>query len=174
MLFLGRSFWMKKTVLLIIIFVGVLVFAVGYSDSQYRTALGRDVPSLWLPDGEDGVTLDDMRGNYVLLNFWKSTDAPSRRSANDYTAWLRRHPGANVRLVSVNLDDNPEMYREIVRLDSLIPSTQFHVDGDTARAVYNSFGLDEGLGTMLVGTDGKIMAHNPSWDVLNGIIKAGR
>lgn len=152
-------------------FVGVLVFAVGYSDSQYRTALGRDVPSLRLPGG---ATLDDMRGSYVLLNFWKSTDAPSRRSANDYTAWLRRHKDANVRLVSVNLDDNPAMYREIVRLDSLIPATQYHVGGDTARAVSSSFGLDEGLGTMLVGTDGKIVAHNPSWDTLNGLTAARR
>ena len=113
------------------------------------------------------ICVGDAGGEYVLLNFWKSTDAPSRKRANDYTAWLRRHENAGLRFVSVNLDESPEMYREIVRRDSLIPSTQYHVGGDTARAIYNAFGLEYGLGTMLVNPDGKIIAHNPSWDELN-------
>lgn len=160
---------MKKSLLIIAVFVGILVCAVGYSDSQYRTSLGHIAPSLWVPDGKDGVSLNDLRGNYVLLNFWKSTDAPSRRSTNDYTAWLRRHPGNNIKYMSVNMDESPALFNEIVKLDSLIPSTQYHVDGVVARAVSDSYGLDDGLGTMLIGPDGKILAHNPSWDELNKI-----
>lgn len=158
---------MKNTILLLLILIGVLVFAVGYSDSKYRTAIGRHVSSMNLSSPYGDICVGDAGGEYVLLNFWKSTDAPSRKRANDYTAWLRRHENAGLRFVSVNLDESPEMYREIVRRDSLIPSTQYHVGGDTARAIYNAFGLEYGLGTMLVNPDGKIIAHNPSWDELN-------
>ena len=160
---------MKKNILIIALFIGVLVCAVGYSDSQYRTSIGRTAPSLWLSEGDNGISLNDMRGNYVLLNFWKSTDAPSRRSANDYTAWIRRHPEKDIKYVSVNLDESPDLFRETVKLDSLIPSTQYHVEGREARAVTDSYGLDDGLGSMLIGPDGKIIAHNPSWDYLNKI-----
>lgn len=160
---------MKKTLILIALFVGVLVCAVGYSDSQYRTSLGKKAPALWLPDGHDGLTLDKLHGRYVLLNFWKSTDAPSRRSANDYTAWLRRYPHSDIDFVSVNLDDNRQLFNEMVRLDSLIPSTQYYVGGDTARAIYDSYGLSKGLGTLLINPEGKIIAHNPSWEELNGL-----
>ena len=161
---------MKKTLIILAVFIGVLVCAVGYSDSQYRTALGHTPPKLWLSDN-GGVTLDDLRGKYVLLNFWKSTDAPSRRSTNDYTAWLRRHPSKNIEYISVNLDDSRQMFREIARIDSLIPSTQYYVGGDTAKVLATNYGLDKGLGTMLINPEGKIFAHNPSWDELNEIAR---
>lgn len=160
---------MKKNLLIIALFIGVLVCAVGYSDSQYRTSIGRKAPSLRISDSGNDIILNDLRGSYVLLNFWKSTDAPSRESANDYTAWLRRHPEKNIKYISVNLDESPELFREIVKLDSLIPSTQYHVDGRDARAVSDSYGLNNGLGSLLIGPDGRIIAHNPSWDYLNMI-----
>lgn len=158
---------MKKTVFIIALFIGVLVCAVGYSDSQYRTSLGKTAPAICLSDNDGTFNLDALKGKYVLLNFWKSTDAPSRRSANDYTAWLRRHPDTDVQFISVNLDESPQIYNEIMRRDSLIPATQFYAGGDTAAAISNAYGLDKGLGSMLINPDGKIIAHNPSWDLLN-------
>lgn len=160
---------MKNSFLIIVIFIGVIFCAVGFSDADYRTSIGRRAPSLSISDGNKNMSLDDMRGEYVLLNFWKSTDAPSRQMANDYTYWLRRHPGNAVKYVSVNIDESPELFNEIVKLDNLIPATQFHVDGAAARAVSNEYGLDDGLGSMLIDPNGKIIAHNPSWEVLNKI-----
>lgn len=156
---------MKKTLLLIVIFVGLLLCAVGYADSRYRTSIGRRAPALWLPAQDTGApatTVADNEGRYVLLTFWKSTDAPSRRAANDYTAWLRREQPSNVQLLGVNLDESPELFGEIVRRDSLIAATQYHVGGDTARAIIDTYGLDDGLGSLLIGPDGKILAHNPT------------
>lgn len=160
---------MKKTLIILAAFIGVLFCAVGYSDSQYRTAIGRQAPDISLKTNGGTLNLDSLRGHYVLLNFWKSTDAPSRRTANDYTAWLRRHRGTDINLVSVNLDDSEALYREILRRDSLIPETQFHVEGNNARAISDGYGLEKGLGTMLISPEGKILVHNPSWDQLNAI-----
>lgn len=161
---------MKKNLLIIALFIGVLVCAVGYSDSQYRTAIGHKAPALWIPgDNNTGINLNNLRGEYVLLNFWKSSDARSRLRSNDYTAWLRRHPESKIRYISVNLDETPGLFDEIVKLDSLIPSTQYHVEGKVASAITDSYGLKDGLGTMLIAPDGKIIAHNPSWEYLNQI-----
>ena len=98
---------MKKTLIITAIFIGVLLCAVGYADSQYRTSIGRQAPALWLPSQgarAPETTLAAQSGNYVMLNFWKSTDAMSRQAANEYTAWLRSHPGNDLKLLSVNLD----------------------------------------------------------------------
>lgn len=161
---------MKKTLLLIVIFIGVLVCAVGYSDIHYRTALGEHVPGMQLERAGSRVSLKDLEGRYVILNFWNSTDATSRRAANLYTAWIRSHPTAPLEMVSVNFDENPGLFSEIVRRDGLMPDKQYRVSGDTARAVVNTFGLKDGYGSMLIGPDGTILAHNPTDAQLTALV----
>lgn len=156
---------MKKTLIIIAIFTGVLVCAVRYADSQYRTAIGRKAPALWLPEqvtGAPETSLARQQGKYVVLNFWKSTDAPSRQAANEYTAWQRSHPDSKLEVISVNLDESPALFNEIMRRDSLIQSDQYYLGGDTAQAVINSYGLNRGLGSMLIDPSGKIIVHNPT------------
>lgn len=154
----------KKTIIIAAVFIGIILCAVGYSDSRYRTATGRQAPALQLPaqsTGAPATSLNDNRGRYVLLNFWSSTDPASRKAANRYTAWLRKHPESNLRLLSINMDEHSELFNQIVRRDSLIPSTQYHLSGDTARAVSDCYGLKDGLGSVLISPTGKIISHNP-------------
>lgn len=161
---------MKKTLLIAALFVGILLCAVGYADSQYRTSIGRQAPALWLPAqtlGAPETSLAKQQGKYVLLNFWRSTDAASRQAANQYTAWQRANPGNKLKMLSVNLDDTAPFFGEIVRMDSLDRRTQYHLGGDTARAVIDNYGLDQGMGTMLIDPSGKIIAHNPSPEQLS-------
>ena len=161
---------MKKTLIIAALFIGVLLCAVGYADSRYRTSVGRQAPALWLPsqgDRASETTLAAQQGDYVMLNFWKSTDAASRQAANEYTAWLRSHPESDLKLLSINLDESPTLFYEIMRRDSLIGSSQYHLQGDTARAVIDSYGLDDGLGSVLIDPSGKIVAHNPSQQELS-------
>lgn len=160
---------MKKTLFIAAILVGIIICAVCFSEGQYRTSLGRTAPKLWLPTDSGAINLEQKRGHYVLLNFWKSTDAPSRAAANRYTAWLRQHPG-KVDLVSINLDDSQHLFDQIVRQDRLIPATQYHADGDMARAIENAYQLDLGLGSMLIDPRGKILAHNPDPEALGEAI----
>lgn len=152
---------MNKTLIIILIFIGLVLTAYGVADSDFRTSLGRTAPELYVPSDTGSVSLKDLRGSYVLLNFWSSTDAPSRHAANEYTAWLRRHPESDLKFLSVNLDQSPALFREIVRADSLMPATQHYVGGDTARVIVDQYGLDRGLGSMLINPQGKIIAHNP-------------
>lgn len=152
---------MKHTLILAAISIGLIVCAVGYSDSKYQTALGRKAPDFYVENNVDTITPLSLKGEYTLVNFWSSTDAPSRKAANEYTAWFRRHPNAHVRLVSVNFDKNEALFNEIMRNDSLDPMWQFHVSGDTARAIADNYGLEDSYGSLLISPEGKIIAHNP-------------
>lgn len=162
---------MKRTILLAVIFAGLLFCAVSYSDIHYRTAVGSEAPALKLTNDTSTMSLTDLRGSYVLLNFWKTTDARSRRAANVYTAWQRSHPESPMKLVCVNFDTNPRLFRDIVRRDDLVLAQQYPVGGDTARAVSTTFGLDKGLGTILISPQGKILAHNPTEAQLNSLVR---
>ena len=162
---------MKKTVLIAALFVGLIVVAVGYSDSQYRTAIGRIAPNLSIEQCDSILTLDKFKGDYVLLNFWSSTDAGSRTAANLYTSWMRSHPKSDLKFVSINFDESEGLFNEIVRNDSLETSQQIRVDGREAKAIIDNYGLEEGYGSLLIDPDGYIVAHNPDSAALASIAK---
>lgn len=162
---------MKQTILLVIVFVGLLLCSVAFSDRHYRTDIGQEAPNMQFDNGSGKLKLSDLRGKYVLLNFWNSTNALSRRDANIYTAWTRSHPRAALDLVCVNFDDNPGLFDEIVRRDGLNPEDQYRVTGDTAKAVVNTYGLQKGYGSLLIDPEGKIIAHNPSESQLSALVR---
>lgn len=164
---------MKKTLIISVLFVGLVLCALGLADSHYRTSIGSVAPVFRVSSDTGSLSLKDLRGSYVLLNFWSSTDAASRHAANDYTAWVRRHPDSRLKLMSVNLDSSPRLFREIVRVDSLIPSTQHYAGGNTAGALKSEYGLNNGLGSVLINPEGKIVAHNPDDAVLNRLSAKG-
>lgn len=161
---------MKQTLFLIIVCVGLLLCAVGYSDSRYRTSVGRVAPGFVVGNSSGKLSLDSLRGDYVLLNFWNSSDAPSREAANRYTAWMRSHPGTDLVFLSVNFDDSEGLFREIVRIDSLNPSQQYHPDERTAKAIGDNYGLGDGYGSLLIDPSGHIIAHNPSAEQLARLV----
>lgn len=143
----------------------------GYSDSQYRTAIGRMAPNLSIEQCDSILILDNLKGDYVLLNFWSSTDAGSRTAANLYTSWVRTHPKSDLKFVSINFDESEGLFKEIVRNDSLESSQQIRVDGRVAKAIFDNYGLDDGYGSLLIDPQGYIVAHNPDSKKLAALLK---
>ena len=161
---------MKKTFLIAALLRGLLLFAGGYAESHYKTAPGHQAPFLSMNDADSMIILDRMKGDYVLVNFWSSSDAASRRAANLYTAWQRRHPDAALKMVGVNFDTSEGLFREIVRRDSLVPQEQFYASGDTARSIYDNYGLRDGFGAVLIDPRGRIVTHNPTDAELDALL----
>lgn len=160
---------MKKTLFIAALLVGLLLFAGSHSGIERGVRKGDTAPALAAIEA-DSTVRDALRGgNYVLVNFWNSSDAESRQAANIYRAWKRRFPLAHLRVIGVNFDRSKNLFHEIVRLDSLERSAQYHASGDTARAIINAYGLDGGYGAVLIGPNGQIIATNPSEDELDAI-----
>ena len=83
---------MKKTLIIAALIVGLILFAGESIHFLGRTYVGDKAPSFVLPKVDSTVVLDNLKGEYTLINFWNSTDAVSRREANRYRAWKRRYP----------------------------------------------------------------------------------
>lgn len=162
-----------RTILLAALFVSLLIVSVAYRTAPGRTRVGDIAPALTF-DSEPGDALKALRGKYVLLSFWSSTNAPSRQAVGDYSSWLRGSHMTNVGMLSFNLDREEPLFREIVKRDGLNQALQFHASDRAAERLRRDYGLKKGqYGTLLIAPDGRILAHNPSLTDIPSIIARG-
>lgn len=116
------------------------------------------------PAGE--LSLDKLKGNYVLVNFWDSSNAVSRIATAEYDRFFRSHPGEGIEMVSVNTDDDRGMYSEIARKDGLDLSRQFHIMDVKSGNLGRDYKAHDGFMSYLMNPSGKIVAKNPSVETL--------
>lgn len=143
----------------------VLIFTVASRpDRDYRASCGFDAPELSLLRVTDNsqIELADLRGRYVLVNFWAAYDAESRISAHDYDELASVADNERLCLLQVNLDPHTRLFREIVRRDGLKEAQQFVTDAADTQRVIRAFNLDSGLQSYLISPQGKVVAVNPS------------
>ncbi|MBD5323312.1 MAG: redoxin domain-containing protein [Bacteroides sp.] len=161
---------MKKTISVIVLFAVLVISVSAYSGRVYEAAEGYKAPLFKVEKSDTLVSLADLRGRYVLVNFWASTDAQSRLRANDYDALGDYYPGERFCHLSVNFDRSERLFREIVRRDNLSAKSQFHVsDGEAAR-LSGAYHLSEGLNSFLIDPEGKIIEVNPDVRYLKSIL----
>ncbi|HRZ77955.1 MAG TPA: TlpA disulfide reductase family protein, partial [Bacteroidales bacterium] len=86
--------------------------------AMQRLAPGRPAPALSLRDASDqDWRLSSLAGQPILLHFWASGDARSRRDNRELPSLLRTHP--QVQPVSVSMDTQREAWLAAVALDGL-------------------------------------------------------
>lgn len=160
---------MKKTLSLIGFSFALLLSINAYTGKVYDSAIGSKAPELKLADGDNLLKLSDMRGRYVLLNFWSSTDAESRIAVQEYDKTLNELDPEQIEMVSVNFDRSRRMFQEIVRLDELNQETQHHVNGNMASEIKRSYELSDGFKSFLIDREGRIVAVNPTKTTLTEV-----
>lgn len=161
---------MKKILLFIGLSVLMLVGVSGYNHYIEGSRPGLAAPLLRVANADTSVDLQSMRGQYVLLSLWASSDAASRELCNRYAAWDNAHRGSTrhpVEFLSLNFDENPALFRAIVRTDSLNPRTQFHIAGRQADSVRHAYHIRNTYGTLLINPEGRVVAVNPALSELN-------
>lgn len=158
---------MKKTILLVVLFIGLLITSSGFNKTTLNTTIGKIAPSLSYDVIDNAIKQSEDEGKYVLLSFWSTTDGASRLSTNDYSFWLNNHNDSNIELISVNFDKSEKLFREIVKRDGLNDEQQYNVSGNLAQHIKDEFHLDNGYGSLLIDPSGTIVAHNPSTEELS-------
>ncbi len=167
---------MKKTLILFIIAAAVVTLSiVSYSRGGERSLEGAAAPELNLASlkaGAPGISLDGLKGHYVVVSFWSAADPASRMRNMSYENLVSeidsnlprsRRP---VAFVSVNFDESRSLVTEIAAIDGLDPSTIAQASGPAARRIIRDYDLSEGYDTFLIDPEGRIVSRNPSEDTL--------
>lgn len=160
-----------------LIFTGiVLIFA--FTVWLFVERVTRHTPELQsapklqsVTSGDTDMSLSELKGKYVLVNFWDSHNAVSRIAAGEYDRFYRSHRRRNLELLSVNTDRNRTLFDEIVRTDGLDSLTQYHIADVKARGITPDYHPEDGYSSYLINPEGKIIAVNPTVSAVEKLIK---
>ena len=125
------------------------------------TIVGENAPNFEVANNDKVVELDKLRGRYVLLAFWSSTDPESRLANKAFNDLMMEEKGV-LEYVAVNFDPSSKVFEEIVKIDALDATNQFHINGSNMPIVGESYGLHGNFMSYLIAPDGEIIAQNPS------------
>lgn len=131
----------------------------GYKD--YKDFKENNIaPEISLPNPEgETMNLSDLRGKYVLIDFWASWCGPCRVENPNVVRLYNKYKGDKFEIFSVSLDKDKEKWKKAIDADGLI--WDYHVseltgwDTDLIQK-YQFNGIPH---TVLIDPDGKVIAE---------------
>ncbi len=126
-----------------------------------NTAIGTEAPDIALP-GPDGKVhkLSDLRGKYVLLDFWAAWCRPCRGENPNVVSAYKKYKSKNFTVFQVSLDKNKEDWIKAIQHDGLGDWTHVsdlkYWQSDAAK-LYNIQSIPSNF---LIDPEGKIIAKN--------------
>ncbi len=162
---------MKKTKSVIGMLALVLLFSSAFNPVETGLKEGEHAPMLQLQNAEGPVSLQSLKGQYVLLNFWAGYDAPSRMENIRFAREIDKNRIENISLVSVSFDTNRKVFEEIVKRDRLDTATQFYDKDVSSSNTFDDYRLSKGFASYLISPEGVIIAKNPNPDQLTKLIR---
>lgn len=120
-------------------------------------------------NGEQTKELKELKGNYVLLSFWASYDAPSRVQNALLNNALKK-TGYSVKMVSVSFDAYTSIFNETIKKDEIDTPNCFVETSGEASGIYKRYRLNKGFKNFLLNEKGVIIAKNITADQLSKYI----
>lgn len=169
--------WAAALVVVVTVITGALLGSrLGTDPTLVDSPLiGQPAPALQLPAlaGGGTVSLPELRGQVVVVNFWASWCVPCREEHPALLAAANNYQGAGVTFVGVVFQDRPEL--AIGFLDELgrVEGYRYVTDpGSRAAVEFGVFGIPE---TFVVDRSGTIVAKitgASSYPLLSGVLDA--
>lgn len=161
---------MKQFLLGIAMVFMLLIGATGFTNdnAEKSIGIGAKVPKVEIANSASSVTLGEETPQYLLVTFWRSDDARSRMTCNEYEHLVtsEKDVDAKVDFVAINMDESETLFHEIVVIDNMNVNTQYRLDDEAGHILNRAFNLDKGMGTVLIAPDGTVEAFNPSANYL--------
>ena len=119
-------------------------------------AEGRDAGDAWAKAASDGdVSLSELRGTPLVLNFWASWCDPCRAEAKVLEKAWKQQSGSDVLFLGLDAQDAREDARDFISQFGLTFPHVRDPGNDTQRA-WGVTGLPE---TYFIGADGRVVGH---------------
>ena len=169
--------WLK-----ILIGIVFLVLAVRIGEYLYfmpKFHKTEKAPDFTVPliDGSQ-LSLTDLRGSYVLLDFWGSWCGPCRKENPKLVELYRQYEGQGFKdgrsfeIVSLGLENREESWIRAIRKDNLYWKYH-HAEFNRMRsAVGNLYGVREIPTKYLIGPDRSILMVNPTVSEIDQFLRA--
>ncbi len=129
-------------------------------NSEKGTAIGSIAPdfSMAQPDGTQ-LKLSDLKGKYVLLDFWASWCRPCRAENPNNVRMYKKYASQGFEILSVSLDDNKGRWLGAIQADSMTWKHVSQLQGwsGSVNQNYKVTGIPM---TFLLDKEGKIIAKN--------------
>lgn len=146
---------MKDAGLLIAIaLAGILLAILLFSGGEKEPRMAPDFSLLSL-DGET-VTLSELRGNVVVIDFWATWCRPCLKSFPNLHAAVDRHQDRGIILLVVSLDKTAKRARDYLVENGYPTNYVLWESLDAARAVKDLFGVIGIPRTIIIDRDGFI------------------
>ncbi|HAN78837.1 MAG TPA: alkyl hydroperoxide reductase [Bacteroidales bacterium] len=122
-------------------------------------AVGQAAPEITQlnPEGVN-VSLSELKGKLVLIDFWASWCGPCRQENPNVVKLYNDYNAKGFEIFGVSLDESKEKWVEAIAKDSLVWKQVSDLKGWSSAAA-KLYGVNSIPHTVLVGTDGKIIAH---------------
>lgn len=129
-------------------------------EADKLTAIGGVAPEIAVtsPEGET-VKLSDLRGKYVLIDFWASWCKPCRAENPNVVKVYNQFKGKNFEIFSVSLDKSKEKWVEAIAADKMtwVHGSELNFWQSSFVKTYNITGIPL---TILIDPEGMILAKN--------------
>ena len=112
---------MKHSRTLILLALLALVAFVFYKYRQPRFVAGENIPDfeVSLLNGERSK-LSDLKGKYVLLQFWGSWCGPCRKENPELVKLYEKYHDRGFEIFSIGLEQNPQAWQQAIKQDGLL------------------------------------------------------
>ena len=111
------------------------------------------------PNG-DSMSLSDLKGKVVLLDFWASWCAPCRKENPNVVRIYNEYKDKGFEVFSVSLDKDGKQWVQAIQADGLAWPAHISDLNGWKSAPAKTYGIKSIPSTFLLGKDGKIIAKN--------------
>ncbi|MDE5420873.1 AhpC/TSA family protein [Ancylomarina sp. DW003] len=121
---------------------------------------GANYPNLALKNTEGKeVSLNSLHGKLIVLSFWASQDANSRKQNSTLSKIYKKYKNKGLEIYQVSVDQNEDQWKEAIKKDGLKWTNVCELENGSAMAVRN-FNVQQIPANYLISRQGEIVGKN--------------